>query len=191
MKQRVRFKVHPSFVVFAVSLVLLERSILCLVPLAAALCHELGHFAAMLTVGWQMHEFELTLFGAEIRTSYNKSTAATVTVMASGAAANILSAWIVSLFCRTPASELFCISSLALAAVNLLPIRTLDGGYILESVLERIAPIRGYTISTAVSALSLVILWLAAIYALLMLGGNLSLMLFCMYLFATLFLRKR
>lgn len=190
MKHRIRFRVHPSFVIFSVALVILEHSALCLIPLAAAACHELGHFAAMLAVGCPIHKFELTLFGAEIRTTQCKSTAATVAVMASGAAANILSAWTVSLLPQTLASELFRISSIALAAVNLLPIRTLDGGCILETVMERIAPIRAYGICTAVSALSLTILWLAAVYALLMLGGNLSLMLFCMYLFATLFLKR-
>ncbi|MBQ8551190.1 MAG: site-2 protease family protein [Clostridia bacterium] len=190
MKKRPRIIIRPITAIFAGLLILLDGSMLALLPLLAALCHELGHLAVMLALGVPVREIELTLFGAEIRTPpLTTRTAGTVAVYAAGAAANLLSAAVIFLIPnRSFEAEFFAVCSISLAALNLLPIRSLDGGCILEAVVTRLAPPHMSAILDVVSFVSLFLLWLTAVYLLLICGGNLSLMLFCMYLFVTVFL---
>ena len=191
MRSRGKIRIHPSSVIFAAVLVLLEGSVLCLVPFAAALCHELGHLTVMRMLACRTDTFELTLFGAQISTSlWNVSTPALVAVYAAGFAANLISAaGAVLVFGHTAASELFVACSLSLAVINMLPIRSLDGGCIAEALLYKISPLHAHTVLPVISAVTLVLLWLAAVYLILLFNSNISLLLFCIYLFATLFLR--
>ena len=186
-----RITVRPPTVVFAALLILLDRSMLSILPFAAAFCHELGHIAVMMAFGVKVREIELTLFGAEIRTpSLLVDTVKAVAVWSAGAAANLFSAAVVSLFFKsTVEAQFFAACSLSLAAINLLPIRTLDGGCALEALLIRITPIHAYTIMSVVSAVTLLWLWLTAVYMLLRFGGSISLLLFCMYLFTSLYMK--
>ena len=190
MKSLPRIIVRAPTIVFAVLLILLDGSALSFLPLAAAIIHECGHLAVMLALGVQVREIEVTLFGAEIRTpALDCGTLGSVAVYGAGAAANIVSAAFAIVFGGGGYEALFFAAcSLSLAAVNLLPVRTLDGGCILGAVLVRVCPERAAAVSDAASGVSLVLLWLAAVYILLLFGGNLSLMLFCMYLFAVLYL---
>ena len=190
MKRKFRIAIKPPTVIFFVLLVLLDQSTLSLIPILAALCHEFGHVAMMCAVGMKVREVEITVFGAEIRTPPSEhGTLASVAVYAAGGAANIVSAIAVTLLpLKNTHTEFFAACSLCLAIINLLPIRSLDGGCILEAILIRLAPTCAYSAVSAVSAVVLMMLWLAAVYLLLVCGGNLSLMLFCMYLFAQLFL---
>lgn len=189
MNKLPRIIIRPTTLVLAGLLILLEGSLLAILPILAALCHELGHLAVMLALGVPVREIELTLFGAEIRTPpLGTGTAGTVAVYAAGAAANLLSAAVILLLPhRGFGAEFFAVCSLSLAALNLLPIRSLDGGCILEAALLRLAPTHTNAILDATSLVTLFMLWLAAVYIQLICGGNLSLMLFCMYLFVTLY----
>lgn len=190
-KKPPRLIINPAAVIFFILLILLDRSILSLLPLAAALCHELGHLAVMLMLGVPVHQVELTVFGAEIRTSHmNVSPAGAAAIYAAGAGANLLSA--AGVMCIRPTTieaEFFALCSISLAVLNLLPIRTLDGGCILEIAISRIAPFHMTAIVDVISSAALFFLWLAAVYLLLVCSGNLSLMLFCLYLFVTIYLK--
>ncbi len=191
MKKLPRFIVRPITVIFVGLLILLDGSVLAILPLLAALCHELGHLVVMLALGAPVREIELTLFGAEIRTTpLGTRTGGTIAVYGAGAAVNLLSAAVILLLPhRSFEAEFFAACSLSLAVLNLLPIRSLDGGCILEAALLQLTPTHTTAILDAVSFVTLILLWLAAVYILLICGGNLSLMLFCMYLFVMLFLR--
>ncbi len=171
-------------------LIALEGSALALVPFFAALCHEVGHLVTMLVLGVRVNEVELTLFGAEIRTlPMSVGCAAQVAVYASGAAANLVSSAAAFVaFGWTFGTSFFAACSVSLAALNLLPIRTLDGGCILEMLLSRFVPMHADVISDIISRITLFFLWLGAAYLLLVCEGNLSLMLFCVYLFVTLYI---
>ncbi len=190
MKKRVRVHITPPTVVFFALLILLDRTALSLVPFLAAICHELGHLAIMCAAGIKVHELRITVFGAEIRTPpHCKNELTRAAVYAAGGVANIISALVVLVMGFDGAyTELFIACSFALAFINLLPIRSLDGGCILEALISHFAPSHAYAVVTAVSAVSLVMLWLVAIYILLVCGGNLSLLLFSGCLFAQLFL---
>lgn len=188
MKRLPRIKVGLPTVVFVITLVLLDKSALSLLALAAALCHELGHIAVMLVSGTEVSEIEITVFGAEIRTPCaERTTLVNIAVFSAGALTNILCAVTVFILPTSSVEALFFANaSLSLAIVNLLPIRTLDGGCILEALLADITPKHMPLIVDVVSCITLGFLWLTAVYLLLIFGGNLSLMLFCMYLFVTL-----
>ncbi|MBE6610853.1 MAG: hypothetical protein E7632_00055 [Ruminococcaceae bacterium] len=191
MKPRIRFRT-PT-VILAGLLILLDRSLLALMPFAAALCHEAGHLIVMRLFHVPIREIEITLFGAEIRTQpHTLSTLAAVAVYSAGAGANLLCAILVSLMPDAgQATQFFAASSFALAILNLLPIGSLDGGCILTALLHRLAPAGGRTIFAAIQAVALFFLWLAAVSLLLICGGNLSLYLFCVYMFWELYLRGR
>ena len=190
MKSRVKVSITPPTVIFFALLISLDRTALSLVPFLAAICHELGHLAVMRTVKMDVREAKITLFGAEIRSVGYKNELSRAAVYAAGGAANIISALIVLATGFDGAyAELFVTCSFALAFINLLPIRSLDGGCIIEALLSHFAPNRAHAAVTVVSAVSLGILWLVAVYILLVCGGNLSLLLFTECLFWELFLR--
>lgn len=172
-------------------LLVLDCSFLSLVPILAAVCHEFGHLWVMLILGVPVKEIEITLFGAEIHAdAISQRTFGQICVYGSGAAANLASGFCVwGLFGGALFADFFFICSLGLAIFNLIPIRTLDGGCILEALCLRLFPRRADIILAAVSAVSLAILWLLAIYLMLIFGGNISLMLFCIYMFVSLYLR--
>lgn len=190
MKRLPRIRISAYTAIFAVTLILLDRSFLSLVPIAAALCHELGHIAVIYAAGTDVNEIEITLFGAEIRSGIGShSPFRSIAVYGAGGAANLLSAWVVSAFSDSIRAEFFVGCSVALALFNFLPIRTLDGGCIAEELLTLAFPWCGERIFSTVSTLTLVLLWLFSVFLLLVAGGNVSLLLFCVYMFYCLYFR--
>lgn len=191
MKMFPKIKMRAPTAIFFVLLLVLDCSFLSFVPVLAAVCHEFGHLLVMLILGVPVREIEITLFGAEIRAgAVSVEAFGQICVYASGAAANLASGFCVwGLFGGALFADFFFICSLGLAIFNLIPIRTLDGGCILEVVCMRLFPSRTDIVLAAVSAVSLAILWLLAIYTLLIFDGNISLMLFCIYMFVSLYLR--
>ena len=183
-----RIAVAPNTLVLLLFIGLADRSLLLLIPAAAALCHETGHIIVMLALGIEVRRVEITLFGAEIRSlPYPKpGLVGQAAVYFGGAAANLLTGTL-ALLCR---SGFFAACSFALAAVNLLPIRTLDGGQILEVLLIRLCPGRADRIMDITSLIFIMLLWLASAYIILLCQGNLSLLLFSAYMFVTLFLSR-
>ena len=81
---------------------------------------------------------------------------------------------------------LFGISSLALAVFNLLPIRHLDGGVLLTSLLlPRLGVMRGEIFCEKISRIFTFLLWICAVSVQMRCGGNLSLLLISVYLLTT------
>ena len=94
--------------------------------LLAALCHELGHLAALRLAGARVERLRLTAFGAEIRAdtrrlSYPHEIACTL----AGPAVNLVLALVLA---RTAGWYVLAGSSLLLGCFNLLPVPALDGG---------------------------------------------------------------
>lgn len=190
MRQFPKVKVHVTTVALIACLFILDGTFMVFVPIGAALCHELGHIFVMNLLGVGAQEIEVTLFGAEIRSVPRMlSTSGEVAIYSAGAAANILTAGVVYFLFSGECATLFIICSLSLAVFNLLPIKTLDGGCIFEAVCRRAMPNLADRITVAVSSVTLLLLWLVAVYLLLLCGGNVSLMLFCIYMFVSLYLK--
>ncbi len=105
--------------------------------LLAALLHECGHLAAIRLCKGRISKVIVYPFGGEIvldekLLSYRES----IFVSAAGIAVNLFSAGFIVFFGKSMLMTKFCICSLALGLFNLLPLRQLDGGSILFSVLS-------------------------------------------------------
>jgi Zn-dependent protease len=140
----------------------------------------------MFLLGVEVQSIEVTLFGAEIRSLSKEYTgrAGQIAIFAAGGISNLISGITAALL----GYSFFASCSIALAVVNLLPIRTLDGGCILELLLQDMPFRYSEKILGVVSAIFIFLLWLTAVYIILLCRGNLSLMLFCSYMFVTLYL---
>ena len=99
-----------------------------ILPLAAlsALCHELGHLAALAAAGAEVERFRLTAFGAEIRADtrylpYGREILCTL----AGPAVNLVLALVLA---RAAGDYALAGANLLLGLFNLLPIPSLDGG---------------------------------------------------------------
>ena len=145
----------------------------------------------MFALGYPLKEIEITLCGAEIRgLADNIGFFGEIVILAAGGAVNLVCAAIVSSMPYRPeGAELFAACSAALALINFLPIRSLDGGRIAELALARALPARGATVINFISSAALATVWLVSVYLLLVLDGNISLLLFCLYLFVQLYLK--
>lgn len=132
--------------------------------LLSALCHELGHLAALGLAGARVERLRLTAFGAEIRAdtrrlSYPKEIVCTL----AGPAVNLLLALF---FARWAVNYAAAGASLLLGCFNLLPIPALDGGralYLLISWLfdplaaDRFCRAAGLTCALLLTAAALVL----------------------------------
>ena len=82
--------------------------------------------------------------------------------------------------------DIFALCSFALAAVNLLPVRTLDGGNALSVLLSDFS--WGERFVSVMSAVSVFLLWLVSVCLLFLSDGNLSLLAFVVCVFTELYL---
>ena len=160
-----------------------------LVPIAAAIVlHEIGHILMARLCGVHMGGLRIDLFGARLKLMGVMSYRREAVIAAAGPLLNLLSVAILLAVTRMDISgclggeglvETFVLVSLGLAAVNLLPVRSLDGGRVLYCIL---APLLGERVADAVlvlgTALCLGGLWVFSVYALLRVGEMLSLFAF-------------
>ena len=150
--------------------------------LTAAAIHEFGHIAAIKLCGGRFHGMRLTFSGAEIDAAlYGLSRWRRAIVYAAGALMNVIS----GLIGLGLGFGYFFGVSMALAAVNLLPVKMLDGGCVLAELIGRES--RWLDILTA---LVVFLLWLTAVVVLLF-TGSVSLWVFASYLFFEMYLRRR
>ncbi len=165
--------------------------------LAAILIHGAGHVLAAACAGVRFGRIRLTATGLRLLTDggFPSYRAEAVTALG-GPLFNIATALTVA--CFRPSSELFVPLSLYLGALNLLPIRGFDGASILTCLLCSHHPplpsCQPHTAERAVDALSallLLFLWMISVYLLLRRGSALSLYVFCMQLFRTVFMQGR
>lgn len=158
-----------------------------LLPLVSALLHELGHYGAACVLGVRVERITVYPFGADMRlSSALRSYPADLIIAASGAAVNLLLAGVG----YAVGSELLTACNLLLAGVNLLPVKGLDGGTILLT-LAGMWGWQGERLVKITSFIGLFCLWLAAVYILLMAGGDPSLFVLACGLFTSVFLRGR
>jgi Zn-dependent protease len=156
-----------------------------LLPLLCALLHELGHYGAACALGVGVERITVYPFGADMRlSSALRSYRADLIIAASGAAVNLLLAGVG--FALENGVLIAC--NLLLAVVNLLPVAGLDGGAILIA-LAGMGGWRGERLVRITSFIGLFFLWLAAVYILLIAGGDPSLFLLACGLFVSVFLR--
>lgn len=133
--------------------------------LLAALAHEVGHLLALKVVGGRVTSFSLGVLGAAMGTdsaalSYRRE----MLVVAAGPAMNLILAAAASGW--GGANPLWVGINLVLCLFNLLPVRPLDGGRLLELAVSWVwGPLAGERAAAAVGAaaslgLALFLLWL-------------------------------
>lgn len=189
-KKKMRVRIAPAAATLFAGMLLTDRSLLCLAALSAAAFHELGHLAAARLLHIPLRSLQLDLIGARLDVedrllSYGEEWL----LCAAGPLFSLLLAALpVGLWEICPFARLLSCASLLLGLLNLLPIRTFDGGRMLSAFLSSTV---GDSVSArllnACSFLFLFLLWSGAVYCLLRVGDGLSLLCFSMSLFSRFF----
>ena len=165
-----------------------------IIALCAATVHEMGHIIAAIVLKMKLNGLSLSLFGARIGISspmysYKKE----LMLALAGPLANIISGSI-SLSIYNIGSEneyllFFAIASFFLGILNLLPIKSFDGGRIFICIFS--PSFGAYNPERWLNRLSFLfifLLWVISIYLMLRIGSSLTLFVFSSALFAELFL---
>lgn len=172
-----------------------EMSIYFPIMLSAAVVHELGHIAAIKLLARQKFTFTLYPFGADIsynstNVSYTKETV----ISLSGCGANLIFALIGTLLIKTVYSRemmFFVFSNFAYAAINIFPIKSLDGGKALENILLGFLDTgNALRIAEIVSSAAFTVMTFFALVVLSATGYNFSLLMMCLYLFITVYIKE-
>ena len=189
-KTRLHIHISPATATLFLGMILTDRTLLCLAVIAAAFFHEVGHLSAARLLHIPIRSLQLDLLGARLDAagrmlSYGEEwiLSAAGPLFSFVLAALPAAFWDVSLFAR----QLSC-ASVLLGALNLLPIRSFDGGRMLSSFLSAAAGdrISEYAL-TLCSFLFLFLLWCCAVYCLLRVGDGLSLLCFKISLLSSIF----
>lgn len=185
-----KIKIGIAAAILLLSLII-SPSLFSVAAMISAFFHELGHIFAARLLGVELKELKLGIFGAMITpngkiTSYGKEALLCI----AGPAVNILTFLFLTFFPHKDNSffQAIALSSLSLGALNLLPIKSFDGGRILEAALLRFLPIPA--VSKIVDLLSFFLifaLWSLSVYLLLRLSLSLSLFIFSCSLFIKIF----
>ncbi len=161
-----------------------------LLPIGAILLHEGGHILALLLCGGKIERVRISPLGITLCTdsipSYRRELAV--------ALAGPFFGFVAFLLFRNADGLLFLFSriNLAFSLFNLLPIEALDGGKALSSVLHLLlSPDMAEKIVRGVSFFFLLLLWMTAVWLLLIPGGSSSLFLLSLWLFAFGFLSEK
>lgn len=188
--KRKKFQIHPMALLFFLGMILSDRSGLGIATLMAALLHELGHFLAAKWMRIPLRGLKLDLLGARIEVggkylSYGEEWLLSAAGPLSSLMASVLAA---PFWNRSQLSIMFSCASLVLGILNLLPIRTFDGGRMLEATLLSCTnPVFTIRVMSCISFLFLFLLWSGAVYFLLKAGDGLSLLCFSMSLLSRFF----
>ena len=191
-----KIAVSPSVILMGLIILISGNATQALIPVIAALVHELGHifFAHLFNV--RIERIELNLFGALIKISpltcsYKKE----AILAAAGPLFNIISAVSAFPFLHSadgsPKKEiiLFILSSFLFAFINLLPAESFDGGRILNCFLLSFAsPETASKIMEWLSLSCIFFLWSISVYFILRTGSYLSLFIFSGSLFSKIYL---
>ena len=161
-----------------------------IVPLAMTACllHELGHYFAILALGFHIKSIRLTAIGAEMELESGMGYWQEGVAALAGPGVNLLLA---AVLCQWGHGILFAGLNLVLGCFNLLPVGRLDGGRALYCTLalllgpswaERIIGVMDFTFTVVVLTLGVLLTGL---------GGNLTLLLVALWLIAVWFSGKK
>lgn len=193
MGRRTEVRITPFVAVLLLGMLLTDDSGVCLMTLLAAFLHECGHFLAARLLRIPLGDLRLDLLGARLEVCGRMlSYAEEWLLCAAGPTVSLVFAALGAMLWNIPvlaiSARQFSCASLVLGLLNLLPIRTFDGGRMTEAMLlshfsERVVQ----SVMRTFSFLLLFLLWAVAVYFLLRVGDGLSLFCFSMSLFSRFF----
>ena len=194
LKTRIKFGFFSLLVAFAM---LVSANQYTYVSLLAASIHEAGHLVAAKILKIKLTEMKFDFLGARLMISKNIiSYSKEIILCAFGPLFNFLSAiivYIITLILPTDHSLItfFIFASVALGVLNLLPIKSFDGGRIAESALcFSLSPSSSKKVVEVLSFITVFLLWCISVYFLLIYSSSLSLFVFSTSLFFTLFITE-
>ena len=170
-----RFSCSLSFFVATTVLLLAAHKSWLLLFWMAAVLHELGHLLALYLLGGRVNRFCFRLSGGELQydgkhLSYGRE----ILLALAGPGINLLCAWLcgwLALFGHRELLYQFSGCHLVLAFFNLLPALPLDGGRVLQNLLELRYPMEGEWLALKASLCVGAVLLLFGLFLLLR-GGN-------------------
>lgn len=172
----------------------LTDPIFAIASLISIVIHEFGHIIASKILNVHLSELSLSIFGASLRPdnqlfSYKDE----IIICASGPLINFITFMLLFpvyyALCGSTLVLYIALSSLILGLFNLIPIKDMDGGRILRSLLHICLPYYLVdSIMTAVSFISIFLLWLFSVYLLIVTSSGLSPFIFSASLFSKIFL---
>lgn len=185
MKRRMGLRVTPAVLITVALMLIFDPERICLLTLLAAFFHELGHLAVARLLGIPLHALRFGFLGARIDVrgrilSYGEEWL----LCAAGPVCSLLgSALAAILWGVSPNARIFSCASLVLGMLNLLPIKSFDGGRMTECAIRFFAgDVWAERIMRPLSLLFLLLLWACSVYVLLRAGDGLSLFCFSMSL---------
>lgn len=165
-----------------------DCSVFTVLIFAAAFVHEAGHLVCLKASGVNIYGITILPFGAVIRSdaeklTYRKEAWAALAGPLAGLCAAAVSGVLFWVF-RDPYTLFFAAANLTLSFVNLVPVRTLDGGRALEALAFSRMPFeKAESFAENVSYGAFVFLTFASLGLLAFTGCNFSLVIFCVCLF--------
>ena len=173
-----------------------DFSVYTALALAAAVIHECGHILCARAQRADIEAITIYPFGADIRIDNSKLSYRGETMIAlSGPGANFITALVIYcllFFCYTKAGMFFFFANMMLGIINLLPIKSLDGGKTLEFLLCDHMPLdSAMKILDVVSMVFFILLTFFALFVLAATGYNFSLLVICAYLFITIYINEK
>ena len=176
-----KIRITPEFILSLGLIFLSNRLETALIFLSAALVHELGHMTLLSLLGIKKPELSLGLLGADIKADTSRlSYGEEALVYLGGILFNALATGVCTLCLRHSFDMrimLFCLANILYALFNLLPVKHLDGGRVLEcALLSRLDDLwLADRILTAVSVTASLTLAVLSVYITLSLGASVSL----------------
>ena len=188
--RRKRLLIGFPTLVFLTWTLISDRSGIGVSTLLAALLHECGHILAARALKIPLRRLRIDLLGARLEVSGRiLSFSEEWLLAAAGPLTSLMcAAFAAPCWSILPMSALFSCASLLLGVLNLLPIRSFDGGRMLESCLLALGKERyARQIMNGSSFVFLFLLWAFAVYFLIRANDGLSLLCFSMSLLTRFF----
>ena len=146
---------------------------------------------AALLLGKRITEIRLMPVGISIGLSAASSYREELLIAAAGPLMNLLYLAAAAIFMPARVASSVLAASASLAVLNLLPLKSMDGGRIADAVLS---PLLGVETSGRIlyvtTCACLSVLWMLSLYVFFYSGVNFTLLLFCAYLFSYLIVKK-
>ena len=177
---KIKFGFFPVLIVLSL---FITDWVFALSALLAVTIHEMGHILAAKALNVSFNECKIGIYGAGLTPSnFNFSYKKEIFISMAGPLSNALSVVVVLPFYNYFGYNfvmMFMFSSFILGCLNILPIRTFDGGRILYSVISTVlSESVAETLLNLTSSILIFIMWSVSVYMLITLTAGLSCFIF-------------